>query len=263
MLCEPFIQERVVGSQQVNDATVFFDDAVEEQLGLALEALTQLVVPIRVEDAVGRSRRQISQIKQLISEVLHQSIRLRVGQHAPDLPFQHRRSVKLVLARNGNQFVIRNAAPEQEGQAGSQFEIGNAIGPARGYVFRLPLGPHQKLRAGQNSPQCKFDSVLKSSLPTSLLVKALNPFLIHWSDGPPVGTAHQRRQDLLCAWTFLVGTQGAAGINLADARRIFRTRRIERSLDSQETDGRVVFELWDGIVFERLSLELADQIETG
>ena len=72
MFREPFIQKRVIRGEQVHHAAVLFDDAAEQQFGLAAVALAKLVVPVRVEDAIRRSGRQIAQIQQLIAEILHQ-----------------------------------------------------------------------------------------------------------------------------------------------------------------------------------------------
>ena len=43
---EPFIDERVVGRHQVEDVAVLANDALEEQLCLATECQTQVVVEI-------------------------------------------------------------------------------------------------------------------------------------------------------------------------------------------------------------------------
>jgi hypothetical protein len=58
VLRQTLVDERVVGGQQIEDAAILAQDALEEQLGLALETLPQLVVPVRIEDAVGRRRRE-------------------------------------------------------------------------------------------------------------------------------------------------------------------------------------------------------------
>src|SRR5207237_7093470 len=67
---EPLVDERIVGRQQIDDVAIFADDALEEQLHLALVALSQLVVPIGIKDAVWRRRRKISQIQELRAEVV-------------------------------------------------------------------------------------------------------------------------------------------------------------------------------------------------
>ena len=76
---QPLVDERVVRGQQIDDVAILADDAVEEQLGLALQALAQLVVPVRIEDAVGRRRRQVAQIQQLLAEVGDQRVRARIA----------------------------------------------------------------------------------------------------------------------------------------------------------------------------------------
>ncbi len=63
---EALVDERVVGRQQIDHVAVLAHDALEEQLGLATEPLPQLVVPVGVEDAVGRGGRQVPQVEQLL-----------------------------------------------------------------------------------------------------------------------------------------------------------------------------------------------------
>ena len=63
-----------------------------------LQALPQLVVPVRIEDAVGRRRRQVAQIQQLLREVRDQRLRARVRQHPPHLLLEHARLAQPPLA---------------------------------------------------------------------------------------------------------------------------------------------------------------------
>ena len=57
VLRQPLVDERVVRLQQIEDAAVFLDDAGEEQFGLALERVAQVVVEIReqIHDRLGWS----------------------------------------------------------------------------------------------------------------------------------------------------------------------------------------------------------------
>ena len=79
MLRQPLVDERVVGRQQIEDTAILTKDAVEEQLGLSLERLPQLVVPVRIVDAVGRRRRQVAQIQELLTEVGDERVGARIA----------------------------------------------------------------------------------------------------------------------------------------------------------------------------------------
>ena len=114
MLGESFVQERVVRRQKVDHAPVFLDDALKQQFRFAAEALAQFVIPVGIEDAIRRSRRQIAQVKQLVAEVLDKRVGFGIRQHAAHLPLEHRSQMQFVLAGNFNEFVIRDAAPDQE-----------------------------------------------------------------------------------------------------------------------------------------------------
>ena len=66
---EPLVQERVVRAEQVDDAAVLADHAVDEELGLLTQCLPQVVVEIRKDAHVGRNPVQIPQVQPLRREV--------------------------------------------------------------------------------------------------------------------------------------------------------------------------------------------------
>ena len=88
---EPFIHERVVRCQQVEDVAIFAHHAFEEHFGFTPESFSQFVIPMRIVHAVGRRRRQIPQIEQLIREVRHQCVRLEDRPASASLVVQARR----------------------------------------------------------------------------------------------------------------------------------------------------------------------------
>ena len=53
------------------------------------------------------------------------------------------------------------------------------------------------------------------------------------------------------------------GEHLSPARRVFRPLRVERTLDAKVSDRRIILELRDGIVLERLAIVVADDVEAG
>ncbi len=57
MLCEPFVHERVVGSQQIDDAAVLAKHALQKQGGFAFEGVPQAEVEVRETVAGSASSR--------------------------------------------------------------------------------------------------------------------------------------------------------------------------------------------------------------
>ena len=114
MARQPLVDERVVGGQQVEDVAVLPNDALEEQLGLALQALSQFVVPVGVEDAVGRRGRQVAEVEQLLREARDERIGARIGEHPPHLLLEHFGLAQSALGRDADQLVVGDAAPKEK-----------------------------------------------------------------------------------------------------------------------------------------------------
>ena len=93
---EPFVHEREIGVDQVEQAPILADDRAEEHLGFAPERLAQVVVEIL---RVGLHARQLTQVQPLSGEVADQRVGLRIGQHPPDLPFELLRIAEPTLDR--------------------------------------------------------------------------------------------------------------------------------------------------------------------
>ena len=53
---EPFVDERVIRGQQIQDAAILVDDAVEQELDLAAKRLPQVVVEIRIDTGIRLRR---------------------------------------------------------------------------------------------------------------------------------------------------------------------------------------------------------------
>ena len=88
---QPLVEERVVGGEQVDDAAVVADLAVDEELGLALHGVAQIVVEIGKGLGIGRSRADVPQQQPLPGEVLDERARARIVEHPRDLLVEHLR----------------------------------------------------------------------------------------------------------------------------------------------------------------------------
>ena len=91
VLRQPLVQERVVRRQQLEHAPVLAQDAVQEQLGLAMKRGAQRFVQFGKQDFVRPLRFEVAQEQPLRGEVRHHRFGARIGEHPPDLPFEHRR----------------------------------------------------------------------------------------------------------------------------------------------------------------------------
>ena len=128
VLRQPLVDERVVGGQQVDGRPVFADDAVEEQLHLALEGQRQRVAVVGKEERIGHDVGQPAQRQPLPGEVGGEGLGARVGQHPPRLPLEHRRLVQACPSRQVQQLVVGDAAPEEERQTRGEREVADAVG---------------------------------------------------------------------------------------------------------------------------------------
>ena len=64
----------------------------------------------------GRIDVEVAQVQPLRGEVADHRARPGIGQHPPDLPFEHRRLVELPGRGDLEQFIVRDAAPQEERQ---------------------------------------------------------------------------------------------------------------------------------------------------
>ena len=127
MLGQPLVDERVVRCQQVEHVLVAAHDAVEEQLGLGLEGITQRVVEVGELVVVGCNRPQVPGVQPLTAEVADEGIGLRVGNHPAHFTLEHRRIAKLTLHRQIHQRIVRDAAPEEERQSRRKLDVGHVL----------------------------------------------------------------------------------------------------------------------------------------
>ena len=125
---QPFVDEGVVGGQQVDHALIVAKLAGDEQLGLALERLPQVVVEHRERVHVGRGGLDVSQVEPLRREVADERGRPVVGEHPLRLSPQDRGGFQLAAASRRQQLVVGDAAPQEERQPRRDLEVGQTVG---------------------------------------------------------------------------------------------------------------------------------------
>ncbi len=161
MLRQPLVDERVVRRQQIHHVAIFLHHALEEQLGLALEGLPQVVVEIRERGFVRQHALHVAQEQPLLGEIIHQRFGFRIGQHAPHFAIQHRRIFQLALRRHVQQLIVGNAAPQEKRKPRRQIQIAHVIEAAGRHARRIGLGAEQELRARKDQPQRVLDPGFK------------------------------------------------------------------------------------------------------
>ena len=95
-------------------AAILAHDARKEQFRLATECLSQLVVEVGKVRRIRLVALEVSQHQPLAGKVVNERAGLRVLQHPPDLLSEHRRLAQFALRRDGQQLVVRDAAPEKK-----------------------------------------------------------------------------------------------------------------------------------------------------
>ena len=88
---QPFVDERIVGVQQIGDAAILAQRAGHEHLGFLLERLQQALVIVGIAIRIDHHFLDAAQVQPLRGEIVHQRVGgARVGQHAPHFLFQRR-----------------------------------------------------------------------------------------------------------------------------------------------------------------------------
>ena len=87
---EPFVHERVVGAEEIDDAAILAKHAFQKQGRFALEGFAQAQVEIREQARARRLRLHVAQIQPLRCEVGGERCRTRIAQHPAHLLIQDR-----------------------------------------------------------------------------------------------------------------------------------------------------------------------------
>ena len=125
---QPFVDERVVGVEQLDDAAIFPECARDEELGLALEGLQQALVVGRIPIGIDDDLAHPAQVQPLRRESVNErAVGTRIRQHPAHFALENRRARELVALGQVEQALIGDAAPQEERQARGDFKIAQAI----------------------------------------------------------------------------------------------------------------------------------------
>ena len=148
--------------------------------------------------------------------------RLRTGvcQHAPDLPFQDSGVQESPLGREPEQLLVRSRGPKEEGHAGCQVEIAQAIALALSDVRRFPFQAEEKRRTREDRLKRGSDPDLESPFRGAAIEERHRTCDIRGGDRSPVRFAQKTRHDRFGAGTLLRGRRGHAREDLTATRRL-------------------------------------------
>ena len=133
------------------------------------------------------------------AKLVTSDLRPRVGQHPPHLLLEHVGLAELARARDVEQLVVGDAAPQEERQPRRQLEVADAVRRLRRDAGGILLDAEQELRTHQHGAQapsrCPRRNPPSAPRPCGRTSSAAARSAS--VDRPPIGPAHQRREDLL------------------------------------------------------------------
>ncbi len=240
MLREPFVDERVIGREQVEDAAVLVNDAAEEQLDLAPESFAQRAIEVREQIHDGLAGLHAAHVQPLPREVLDERVRARVRDHPLDLLLEHRGVVQAPFGGELNQLLVRDAAPQEEREPRGQLEVADAVSRPCRDLRRLDLGPVDELRIGEDALHGGLDAVIEASAFVAAGSKERHHLVdVGVGGGAAEGLARQRGNDRARALALLAALRGIALEDLVAALRARSDDAVEWPFDEDLADVRI------------------------
>ena len=171
VLGEAFVDERVVGRQQIEQAAILADDARDEQFGLLHERRSQRFVE-RKDHRIWRRGLDVAQMQPLPGEIRDERVGPRVGKHALHLLQQHRGISQPAPLREVEQLIVGNAAPQEKGQTRGQLDIAHRIGLAGREARRILFDTEEEIGRHEQG----FERPLNAGVEVRLRDSAGAPF---------------------------------------------------------------------------------------
>src|SRR5438132_1885162 len=237
MAREALVDECVVRVQKVHDAAIFAYRAPDEQLRLTLEPLDQAQVVIRITVLIDHNFLDATQVQPLTCKVIHKRIDgARVGQHSPHFFLESLWIAELTALGKVEQSLVRNAAPQEEGQARRDLDVAEAID--RLTLFCISMDPQQEIRIDQKTFEGELNARVKTSAVPAAVVEKLDQRLnVLGGQRPAISQPRHSRKNLSRASVFFGSLARIADENRAAAGGVFRSSaRREGSADLYSAD---------------------------
>ncbi len=229
--CEPLVEERIVGTQQIERAAILANHALDEHLGLDAKRLPQGIVEVGKRLLHRDRRRQVAQEEPLPGEVAHERGEPIVGHHAADLAIEHGRVAQPPLFRQPQQFLVGNAAPQEKREPRGELDITDAIRRIGRNARWIGFDAQQELGADEQTLQRVIDAFIKATACRAGAIERHQRLHIVGGHRAPIGAARQRTQDRTSTRRGIVRRRGSAREDPLPARRRARAGRIEGAGD--------------------------------
>jgi hypothetical protein len=162
---KPFVQERVIGTQQIECAAILALRRSRKNSSVSRpKRLPQSIVKVRKVLLDRNDGRKVTQEQPLSCELLHKRAESWICDHPTDLPIQYRGILQPILLGQAEQFLVRNTTPEEERQSRRNFDIADTIRSIRWNVRRICLNTKEELGTHQQSSQSALDSTIEAVL---------------------------------------------------------------------------------------------------
>ena len=143
---------------------------------------------------------------------------------------------QLVLRRDVDQLVVRQAPPEEEREPRGELEIAQAIGGGARGAGRLALDAQQELGRRQQCLDRPFDARLEVAGRASFLVDRDQRLDVGIGHRAAIRALRERAEDLSRTGLFLARGRRMAGEDALAARRRLRRLPVERPGDVEHVD---------------------------
>ena len=237
---QSLVQERIVRAEQLEQAAVVAHGALDEQFGLASERHAQILVELGVVGRLALLRLEVPQPQPLTHEVVDERSRTGICEETSGLLLEHGRVTELPTHRDVQQFVVRDAAPQEERQPGREFHIADAVGRVREEPRRVTLDAEQEVGVHEHPFERELNTGVEVPLapPGRIELHQGRHFAV--TDRPAIGPAGQPRENAARARRFVRRRGGPADQNFAPTRRIARAVERIRTADRDLLDARVL-----------------------
>ena len=244
---EAFVEERVVRGQELDDASIAAQHAVDEERELLLHEVARIeqAAGLRELASVGDDLVELRNVEPLEREIFDERLGALIGQHAADLLRQHSGLAQAVVFGELEQLRVRQAAPQEEGQPRRELDVAQRD---RAAVLSRLRAIHE-VRAREDCAQCIAHAAFEAALAGTRVIErhqALEIGVCHRATERALGEA---RNDINRARS-RVGSVGGptdedllAACGIADARdrqgptNLERVRRLDALLAAFECDG--------------------------
>ena len=196
----------------------------------------QIRVPLGI---LRRKVVELAESQPLADEVHDEALRARVGEHPLDLLLEHARIVQPIGRSGFEQLVVRNAAPEKEGEARCELEVGDPIDAGDRDVGRLALESIQKLGIDEQPRQRILDAAFEIAAfdaPDSIELEQAVELGATRCNRVPECARREPGENARRARRLVRARARPADEDRAAARRVAGARRVVRPVDHEPRD---------------------------